>query len=471
MSLYPQVIGILTWKVKQDELGHRDYSLTFKVASSVGYSPYAVLSATGLPTYGSTWYFPSDFIIDQDDYAYCKLVTEVTPMISDGDPDRFWQVTCEFTTRPDLSKCQITPFTNPLLQCPKISGHSTRRTIEATLDIYGQPILNSAYEQIRGPNNEWDDSRTGVRVEMNVGSWSNVLACLAALDYLNQDTLWGYGPRHIKLSNVTWEKKYYGDCTIYYTVTLDFDIIPYFQNGLFPTYPNPYGLTVGTWDRLVQDQGTKVLRGHFNRATGQYIVDAAGGILAPTAPILTQYCGGSGTLTNATYHYAITAIDANGNETNAPNSASITTTCGSDGSVGLTWAIVPGAILYNVYRNSGSGYQLLVNGTDLASPAFTDFGTSSTGGAPPSTNESLVPVSASNPQNFIQYRDPDQNVCTVMLNGAGLPADVRVSTSGAPGSGTIYGPGHILIMYYEMIDFNTLVPNFPTDISAACTSL
>lgn len=465
------------WSVKQDELGHRDYEISFLVYSDTDDGPYTALGATGLPTYGSFWNFGSD----TDDWAYCKLVINVKQTTVTGEQGNFWDVTCEFTTRPDLQKCQVTPFTDPILQCPKISGHSSRRTIEATMDLNGNPIVNSAYEQIRGPNNEWDASRTGVRIEMNVSIWGYVQAFLDALDYVNYDTMWGFLPRAIKLSNVTWEKKYWGGgssqsspyCAIYYTITLDFDIAT-FQPGLTEVYPVPPGYPApGPWDRLVQDQGTKVLRGHYNRVTGQYIIDPVGGILTPQ-PISNYAQGEGGVLADGTYWYKVTAVDINGNETNASTPNSFTVTGGGGtASIVITIDIVPGATSYNIYGrpNTMGGTYGLIGSTETGFPAFLDDGTEAPGVAPPSTNMTLIYPSTSNPQNFIQYRDIDQNVCTVLLNGAGLPSDVQTHMSGGPGSGTIYGPGHILIQYYPEVDFLSLCPNFPTDITTYCTFL
>lgn len=68
----------------------------------------------------------------------------------------------------------------------------------------------------------------------------------------------------------------------------------------------------------------------------------------------------------------------------------------------------------------------------------------------------VTPV-ATNPQHFIKYLDRTGNPASVLLNGAGLPADTYVG----PGTGTTTGrPSSIFIQKYNNADFLTL--NVPT---------
>jgi hypothetical protein len=452
------------WSCKSDEYGYRDYSIVFEVISDdPADGPQTVLNCPGLPTVGSTWLFGND----DDIYVYAKLVQEATPRVKD-EACLIWDVSFSYSSRPDLQKCETLQFTDPLLQCPKISGHSTKRTIEATLDIGNHPIVNSAFEQIRGPNNEWDNARTGVRVELNTNS-TGVLQAIQFLDYVNIAPLWGYDARCIKLSTVTWEKKYYGACSVYFSLIMEFDIAN-FEPGLSPLTPSPNGIPPGSWDRLVQDEGTKVLNGHYNRETGTYQLLPVGGIPNPTnSPELTAVIPG-GSLADGTYYYKYTAVDALGKETQAGPPISVTISGGGGaGAVSMFLTLVPGAASYNIYGRPstiGGTYDLLGSTeTGMATPFFFDDGSGAIGGPPPSTNMTLVQPNPLNPQHFIQYKDPNNNVCKVMLNGAGLPADVFTNTGSS--TGTITGPGHILVQYYLDGDFTLL--GVPTSFTGSCT--
>lgn len=74
---------------------------------------------------------------------------------------------------------------------------------------------------------------------------------------------------------------------------------------------------------------------------------------APTiAAIITSASGGA--LTSATYYYKISALDADGNESAASAESNIAVT-GPTGTVTLTWAYVPGALTYRVYRGTSAG--------------------------------------------------------------------------------------------------------------------
>jgi hypothetical protein len=449
-----------TWSCNQDENGYRDYKITFLIQADVSYGPAQVLSCPGLPVVGSVW----DFASDLDEFVYCKLNQNAKPIVADG-PDLWWEVEFLFSNRPDLQKCESLQFTDPFLQCPRISGHSTKRTREATLDVLGNQIVNSAFEQIRGPHNEWDQSRTGVRIEMNTDAETVALA-ISYLDTVNDAILWGQDERCVKLSNVTWDKKYYGACQIYFSLILDFDIETY-ENGVGPDYIGPYWpeIPTGSWDRLVLDEGTKVLKGHYDPVTGAYQIDLAGGIHAPVIK-LVQQSAITGTLAPGTYFYKVTAVTAEGLETNASPASSVDLALPLN-SIVLTIVVVPGAASYNIYGRPSTltgTYDLLGSTETGGNYVYNDVGDAPIGGAPPSTNQTLVAANPLNPQNFIQYRGPDGNVCKVMLNGRGLPADVPYSTGSSPG--TITGPGLILIQYYPSNNFLDL--GIPTDYAIPC---
>jgi hypothetical protein len=235
-----------------DEFGHRDYTVTFLVDCDITDGPANVMQTPGLPLPGSIWQFDNDL----DVYAHCQLKKEVNPLVVNS-PCNLYEVVTHFSTRP-LKRCNEIQFDNPIFEPQRLSGGANKYTIEATKDMFDKPILNSAHEQIRGPQIEFDHNRPTVHIEQNVAILDEV-TCTGMIDTVNDDILWGYAPRCVKLSNFTWERLYYGVCYIYYKRVFDFEINP------------------ETWDRKVLDQGTKVLNGHWDVTTGLWTLDPVNG--------------------------------------------------------------------------------------------------------------------------------------------------------------------------------------------------
>lgn len=66
-----------------------------------------------------------------------------------------------------------------------------------------------------------------------------------------------------------------------------------------------------------------------------------------------------------------------------------------------------------------------------------------------------------NPNHFIRFKDRNGENCRVVLNGAGLPADVNTGTGSGTGSTADGGPGNIHVEKYGQCDFLALL-NLPT---------
>lgn len=234
--------GQVTWKGEQDEDGHRDYEVVHKVQAGKEDGPYLVMTCPGLPEEGQAWNFDNDV----DELAWCKFQRKVEPVVS-GEANELWLVTSYFSTRP-VDKCREEPQLDPLLEPYKLSVGVNKYTEEAAYDVDGKKITNSAFEVIRGPQNEWDASRAVVKITQNVPDpEANLL--ISMLDTVNDDDMWRFPPRSVKYSNFSLERKYHGSCEVYYTRTLEFDI-------------RPEG-----FDRHILDEGTKVLNGEWNSTT------------------------------------------------------------------------------------------------------------------------------------------------------------------------------------------------------------
>lgn len=249
------VPGPRTWRMSRDSEGHREYKVRYRVRGAKTDGPANALRTPGLPTPGSYWIIDADV----DLWAWCRWNAEVTPVVEDG-PNTHWEIEFTFGTKPpDTKACKDNQVEDPLLEPQRISGSFIKYTEEATHDRFGQPITNSAWEQMRGPQVEFDANRPQIRIEQNVAVLGLSLFA-PMIDCLNDRTLWGLPPRTIKLSNVSWERKFYGSCSVYYTRSLEFDI----------RYEG--------FDRDLLDEGTKVLHGRWDDVTGNWALINIGGV-------------------------------------------------------------------------------------------------------------------------------------------------------------------------------------------------
>jgi hypothetical protein len=279
--------GPKIFSLNRDEDSYREYKIKYLVRSSTGTDgPSTVLHNTpGLPQPYTAWIIGSD----TDLWAWCKWEAEVEPAPGhvEGDPVQVWQVGLTFTTKPPKKYCRTVEVQNPLLEPVKVSGTFVKYTEEATRDRFGAPINNSAHEQIRGPQVEFDKNRATVKIEMPVAQLKLDLVT-PMIDTVNSKPLWGLPERCIKLSNFTWERKYYAQCSIYYTWTFDFDIR--FPEKFIVNPPAGTGSAVPFWiggfDRLILDEGTKVLNGNWD-AAGNWQVHSIGG--KPPDPLNPQH--------------------------------------------------------------------------------------------------------------------------------------------------------------------------------------
>jgi hypothetical protein len=156
--------GHRTWSLTRDGEGHRVYKVTHRVQCDPGDGPAMVLAAFGLPQVGDPWRFGRDL----DEWAWCHVDVQVTPVLSAEGPDFFFDVEHTFSTLPPQRPQQ--PVSDPLLQAPKISGSFTKTTEEAVYDRFGRFLGNSAWEQLRGKQVEVDTGILNLHIEQNLPS-------------------------------------------------------------------------------------------------------------------------------------------------------------------------------------------------------------------------------------------------------------------------------------------------------------
>lgn len=262
--------GQTTWSMTRDLEGHREYKITFLVMGDVTDGPYQALNTVGLPRVGSFWSFDNDV----DPWAFCKPTATITPKIT-NEPSRYFEVEFTYSTKadpPTIRKCSENQIENPLLEPQKVSGSFTVESQEEMLDKDGKIIMSSSMELFKGKAAEWKTSTPSIKIEQNVALLQ--LDLLARLvNTVNIAPLWGLPARTIYLSNISWEKKYYGQCYAYYTRVFEF-LINY-----------------NTWDRILLDEGDRCLRGDWDRdpqspTYRQYVVDLDenGNLLSPFDP-------------------------------------------------------------------------------------------------------------------------------------------------------------------------------------------
>lgn len=253
------------WSTRDRE-GHREYHIVHKVQTTTplryvgaawqGDGPESISSAADLPVTGDFWNYGND----SDAWAFCLPTKSIRPIKEGGGPVQFYTVESVFSTKP-LDRCMSDRPDDPLDEPQRVRGNSIRYTIEAYKDRNGDPIMSSSHEMFRGPQVEFDGGRDQVTIEQNVADLELGL-CTSLRNNLNDDVLWNLQARRIKLSDFSWEELWYGTCIYYYKRIFTFDI----RN-------DPEDL----FDRLILDEGTKVLNGRWDETTGLWVdVDVGG---------------------------------------------------------------------------------------------------------------------------------------------------------------------------------------------------
>lgn len=393
--------GQLKWSRTDDEMGHREYKLTVRVETSDSSAgPAIVMTAPGLPQPGAQWRVDNDF----DEWAFCLPNAEIKPDVDDA-PNVCWKVTYTFTTK-GMPRQQYDdlgdpyPVGNPLLEPAKISVEFSKYTEEATYDRFGVATVNSAFESLRGPQNEWDRNRAVVKIKINLATdplADDASSLINLLDKVNDAEMWNQAARCIKLSNATAEKKFYGFQGVYWETDFTFDVRK-------PQAINPNS---GGFDRDVLDEATKVLSGTWATLPGQgalFNITAAGGIVSAVAVA----DGGNDYPPLCTFDVFIIQVGAGQNCV-----ARVTTDA-----EGIIVSVIATPIV------AGTGY---VTAGGLSSTVRdTGWVLIPIGGQAPDPN---------NPTHFIRFLDREGKNITGVLNGAGIPSGVLTSAGGSPGTG------------------------------------
>lgn len=246
------VRGPTEWRMSRDDEGHREYKITFLIESDDALDgPANIINTPGLPLIGSRWAFDND----TDLWAWCRTDCDVKP-VSTRQPNFFWEVEFTFSTKP-WRWCKDHPIEDPVLEPAKISGNFINQNHEAKQHRNGALIMNSAFEPVRGPKVEFEQTQPTVVIEQNLATL-DITLLTSFKDTVNDRVLWGLPARTIRLRGMSWEEQFYGSCYKYYKRKLEF-VIDY-----------------NTHDRMLLDEGTKVLNGHWND-NKEWVLDKIGG--------------------------------------------------------------------------------------------------------------------------------------------------------------------------------------------------
>jgi hypothetical protein len=432
------VLGQTFTEFTRDNAGNRTYQVTTLVKADPTDGPYTILSATGLPAEGDVWKFNSE----QDVWATCTSDCRISPFQRGDDSAQYYTVTNTFSTKaPEANRCQQQAITDPLLTPAEISGSFVTSHEEIQFDRFGNAIKTSSHERIRGPQVQFDRSKPTVRITQNVSTFDQAFLLPSLMvDTLNDRPLWGLPPRSIKLSRPTWERKFYGQCYVYYRRTLEFEV---------SVTTDGAGTILPGWDRNVLDEGTMLLGGpgsswnvadsmwlpstipgyattpnpdpdnpdHFTRAIdrqGNPKVTVLNGRGIPagsvTSPVsLTTVLHQQGMVTTGslsapatctvlntsggtdTWTYVVTALNEAGETTGTTGTTTVAGTSLIVFPNRISWDFVSGATRYNVYRTVAPGGQPTgLLGTFLGTSCLDNGSAVNTASTPPGSNTALI---------------------------------------------------------------------------------
>lgn len=208
-----------------DSKFQRTYTTTWRVITSQGDSAMTAMSAAGLPLWGSTFAWGSDFDLwttAQTIKADPEKETDVNPIKYNGFNATSWIVTIGYSSRPMDRSPGDTPE-DPIDDAPVISGSFLGERKVAIRDKDGNPIANSAAEPyLDNPPTVLANTDT-LRIQYNTATIdlaqrSEFVGCV------NSTAIWGLSPRQALLVRWDWSVKYAGASLVFIQNSFEFHI-------------------------------------------------------------------------------------------------------------------------------------------------------------------------------------------------------------------------------------------------------
>lgn len=214
------LIGLVNQSAQRDEVGHREYQVTWKIRTTTSLDgPAAILSSWPLPAVGSTYSIDNDY----DAWAFCTPELNISPApgVTEGDPVQDWHVTQKWSTNQSW-RCQTAPVENPLLEPFQLSGDFHHEQKEASLDRFGLPLLHPNFQPITGPLVETKTSYPTISITFNSATLP-LSTYVLLINNVNDAPLWGLPVRSVRFADARWERLVYGTCFYYFKTTYTFE--------------------------------------------------------------------------------------------------------------------------------------------------------------------------------------------------------------------------------------------------------
>jgi hypothetical protein len=264
-------------RYSRDRDGYRTYKTKYLVHTTQGTGPNEIADFVGLPALGSMYDDTMGGVGTgtgrADDWCFCHPDWTIEPhQGKQGEVPEWWSVEIPFSNKP-LKRCQDLEIDNPIDELSEITVSFGKKTIEAERDKDDDPIVSSSHEKLTGAAVEFDKGTISVKIKANFPTID--LGLIAeCMNRVNAEPMWGLPTRCVKLSGASAERKLYGCCSFYYTITYDLDV----DNE--------------TFDRNVLDEGTKVLNGHWaTKADAQRLLGTGTTIQTDQAWVLDRING------------------------------------------------------------------------------------------------------------------------------------------------------------------------------------
>lgn len=222
-----RVVGPLATRFQRDLEGHRTYEVDWHIETSDYNHNIAYmladwpLFAVGQP-YNLSALWPES--IGTDAWAFSTPELNIAPHPNAGEyaKCRNWVVTQTWSTKHSW-RCNTFPVENPLLEPVHLSGDFVHETREVSVDKDDIPLRFPNWEPITGPMTETRLSYPTLNITFNSAGLP-ISTYVLLINKVNDTELWGLPPRCVRFVDAKWERKVYGSCSYYFTITYTFEI-------------------------------------------------------------------------------------------------------------------------------------------------------------------------------------------------------------------------------------------------------